>query len=61
MEPFHQSEVDDPRLTEAEAGMDPVALFARWFEAAAEAELPLPEAAALATATPDGRPSCRMV
>ncbi len=61
MEPFHQSEVHDTELTEAEAGMDPVALFARWFERADEADLPLPEAAALATATPDGRPSCRMV
>lgn len=61
MKPFHQSEVDDLRLTEAEAGMDPVALFARWFEMAVEADLPLSEAAALATATADGRPSCRIV
>lgn len=61
MEPFHQSEVDEAELAEAEAGMNPIALFARWFETAVEAELPLPEAAALATATPEGRPSCRMV
>lgn len=61
MEPFHQSEVDELRLTEAEAGMDPLALFARWFETASEGDLPLPESAALATATPEGRPSCRMV
>lgn len=40
---------------------DPFALFARWFREADEAGLPLPEAMALSTATPDGRPSSRMV
>lgn len=39
---------------------DPLARFRRWYEDA-EAASPVPEAAALATATPDGRPSVRMV
>lgn len=39
---------------------DPVAQFRRWY-AEAEAAVPIPEAVALATAGPDGRPSVRMV
>ena len=39
---------------------DPLAQFRRWYEDA-EAASPAPEAAALATAMPDGRPSVRMV
>jgi len=58
---FDRSEVDDARLSEAEAGEDPVRLFGAWFEAARQAGLPLPEAMDLATATSDGRPSSRMV
>ena len=58
---FHQPEVDDTHLSEAEAGEDPLQLFAAWFEAARAAGVPLPEAMGLATATPDGRPSSRMV
>lgn len=42
-------------------GSDPLALFQGWFEAAAAAGVPMPEAMTLATATPDGRPSARMV
>jgi len=40
---------------------DPVVQFSRWFEAASESGAPVPEAVALATATPEGRPSARMV
>ena len=40
---------------------DPFALFDSWFAEARAAELNDPEAMALATATPDGRPSVRMV
>jgi pyridoxamine 5'-phosphate oxidase len=40
---------------------DPLRQFERWFAAAREARLPVPEAMALATATPDGRPSARMI
>jgi len=40
---------------------DPLKQFERWFEEAREAGLAAPEAMALATATPEGRPSVRMV
>ncbi|WP_347304085.1 pyridoxamine 5'-phosphate oxidase [Croceibacterium sp. TMG7-5b_MA50] len=40
---------------------DPFALFAEWFALAEAAELNDPNAMALATATPDGCPSVRMV
>ena len=40
---------------------DPFSKFADWFAAAAVAEVNDPNAMALATATPDGRPSVRMV
>ena len=48
-------------LSEEEAGDDPVALFQQWFLAAAEAGLPEPNAMTLATATPAGKPSARVV
>jgi len=48
-------------LSEAEAGDDPVTLFQAWFVAAAEGGLPEPNAMTLATATPDGKPSARVV
>jgi pyridoxamine 5'-phosphate oxidase len=47
-------------LTEASAAADPFDLFVRWFEQARATEAD-PTAMALATATPDGRPSARMV
>jgi pyridoxamine 5'-phosphate oxidase len=40
---------------------DPFALFREWFDAAESADLDLPEAMTLATATRDGRPSARTV
>jgi pyridoxamine 5'-phosphate oxidase len=40
---------------------DPIELFTSWFEAARGAGVLLPEAVTLATATPDGFPSARMV
>jgi pyridoxamine 5'-phosphate oxidase len=40
---------------------DPLVEFRGWFGAATDAGVPMPEAAAVATATPDGRPSSRMV
>jgi pyridoxamine 5'-phosphate oxidase len=48
-------------LGEAEVDADPVVQFRRWFEQAEEAGLLEPTAMTLATATPDGRPSARMV
>jgi pyridoxamine 5'-phosphate oxidase len=40
---------------------DPIELFGTWFEAARESGIVLPEAVTLATASPEGLPSARMV
>jgi len=48
-------------LPDAAADADPIELFELWFQAAEESGLLLPEAMTLATATPDGVPSARMV
>jgi pyridoxamine 5'-phosphate oxidase len=42
-------------------GDDPLALFGRWFEEARAKDVFQPEAMAVASATPDGAPSVRMV
>jgi pyridoxamine 5'-phosphate oxidase len=46
---------------EQDADPDPIRQFRLWFEDAVAAGVRAPEAAAVATATPDGRPSLRMV
>lgn len=54
----------DSTLRKADAGADPIALFARWYAEAQAAcsEIGLdPSAMTLATATHDGRPSARIV
>jgi pyridoxamine 5'-phosphate oxidase len=48
-------------LSEREADPDPLIQFRRWFAAAGEAGVRLPEAMALATASAQGSPSVRMV
>lgn len=48
-------------LEEHAVDPDPIRQVQRWLEEAVAAGVPLPEAMALATATPDGRPSVRMV
>jgi pyridoxamine 5'-phosphate oxidase len=48
-------------LSEAEAGDDPLALFGRWFTEATAAGQHEPNAMTLATCTPDGKPSARIV
>ncbi|MEN1680991.1 MAG: pyridoxamine 5'-phosphate oxidase [Planctomycetota bacterium] len=48
-------------LTEAAAGDDPFALFARWLKEAENAGITEPNAMTLATATAAGRPSARLV
>jgi pyridoxamine 5'-phosphate oxidase len=48
-------------LREQDVDRSPFAQFASWFEQATRASVRAPEAAALATATPDGAPSVRMV
>lgn len=48
-------------LDEKTIDRDPIKQFQLWFNDAIAAGLPLPEAMTLATATPDGKPSARMV
>jgi pyridoxamine 5'-phosphate oxidase len=48
-------------IPEAAANRDPMELFVEWFDAARGSGLFLPESMSLATATPDGVPSVRMV
>ena len=48
-------------LDEKTIDRDPIKQFQIWFNDAIAAKLPLPEAMTLATATPEGRPSARMV
>jgi pyridoxamine 5'-phosphate oxidase len=48
-------------LDEATAGDDPFVLFTQWLADAVAAEIVEPNAMALATSSPDGRPSVRIV
>jgi pyridoxamine 5'-phosphate oxidase len=50
-----------PPLDEATAEPTPLPLFTRWYHDAIAAKVPEPEAMTLATATPDGAPSARIV
>ena len=49
------------RLDERDVAPDPFVQFQLWFDDARRAELPEPNAMTLATATPDGVPSARVV
>jgi pyridoxamine 5'-phosphate oxidase len=53
--------IQDRSLDEEELDSDPLALFRRWFDEAAERGVIEPDAMALATATAAGAPSLRMV
>jgi pyridoxamine 5'-phosphate oxidase len=48
-------------LLEGDVDRDPLRQFQAWFEEARAAGIRVPESAALATATPEGSPSVRMV
>ncbi|HET9479347.1 MAG TPA: pyridoxamine 5'-phosphate oxidase [Pyrinomonadaceae bacterium] len=48
-------------LDETRIDSDPIRLFQGWLQDAVAAKLPLPEAMNLATVTPDGKPTARMV
>ena len=48
-------------LDESDVDLNPFVQFDLWFQQALNARLPEPNAMALATATPDGKPSARMV
>jgi pyridoxamine 5'-phosphate oxidase len=56
-----RSEYAREGLAEADVDADPLVQFGRWFEQAESAGLLEPTAMTLATSTPDGRPSARMV
>jgi pyridoxamine 5'-phosphate oxidase len=51
----------DAPLNEGDIDPDPIGEFQRWFELAGKAGEPQPNAMALATVTPEGGPSVRMV
>jgi pyridoxamine 5'-phosphate oxidase len=55
------SEKREGRLLEGDLDADPVVQFGRWFAEAEAAGVRAPNAMAIATATPDGAPSVRMV
>ena len=48
-------------LDEKQIDRDPIKQFQLWFDDAIAAKLPMPDAMSLATVTPDGRPTARMV
>jgi pyridoxamine 5'-phosphate oxidase len=48
-------------MDERDLDPDPLRQFRRWFDEARDAGVDVPETMALATSTPDGRPSVRMV
>lgn len=48
-------------LSETDVAPNPIAQFEQWMQQALNSELPEPTAMTLATATPDGRPSARIV
>lgn len=48
-------------LSETDVDSNPFKQFQKWFDQASSAQLPEPNAMTLATATPDGKPSARMV
>jgi len=48
-------------LSEADVGPDPIVQFKHWFDQALDAQLIEPNAMALATVSPEGRPSARIV
>ncbi len=48
-------------LSETDVLPDPLAQFDRWFREVLQAQLPEPNAMTLATASPEGRPSARIV
>lgn len=56
-----RKEYEQGALDEATVDRHPIRQFAVWYDAAVAAGVPEPEAMTLSTATPDGRPSARIV
>jgi pyridoxamine 5'-phosphate oxidase len=59
--PELRKEYSQAGLSEADVDPDPIRQFRRWFDEAVAAGVPEPNAMTLATATPDGAPSARIV
>jgi pyridoxamine 5'-phosphate oxidase len=60
-QPLSGAHLERAALLESDAAADPLVQFERWFDDAVAAALPLPNAMTLATVTPEGYPSARMV
>jgi pyridoxamine 5'-phosphate oxidase len=56
-----RKEYEQATLDETTVARDPIRQFATWYDEAVAAGVPEPEAMTLATATPAGRPSARVV
>ncbi|MBM4012547.1 MAG: pyridoxamine 5'-phosphate oxidase [Planctomycetes bacterium] len=56
-----RKEYEQGTLDETTVDRDPIRQFAAWYDAAVAAGVPEPEAMTLSTATPEGRPSARVV
>ena len=56
-----RKEYEQGTLDEATVAQDPIEQFSQWYDEAVAAEVPEPEAMTLSTATPEGRPSARIV
>ncbi|HVV56525.1 MAG TPA: pyridoxal 5'-phosphate synthase, partial [Mucilaginibacter sp.] len=56
-----RNEYHTAKLSEKDADADPVKQFEKWFNEALSSQQHEPTAMTLATATPDGRPSARIV
>jgi pyridoxamine 5'-phosphate oxidase len=57
----HRADYGQTNFDVADLTPDPVELFQRWYDQAVAADLPEPNAMALATTGPDGVPAARMV
>ena len=58
---IHRHDYEKAALDESAVDRDPIRQFHLWFEEATEAGIPEPYAVTLATASPEGRPSARVV
>jgi pyridoxamine 5'-phosphate oxidase len=56
-----RKEYSHASLSEDDADPDPIKQFAKWFDEALHAKIPEPNAMSVATATPNGRPSLRIL
>ena len=57
----HRHDYEKSSLDESAVDPDPIRQFQGWFEQAVEAGIPEPNAMTVATASPEGRPSARIV